>query len=126
MQNQASARTAHTVSRSKLAQLFAVCLLGVSVSACAAHGGRTSAEAPRGGSPRALTVESTDVILGQRPTEAPLAAPYVRPMLVEDAAELSRDERTTRQSAQNAALSRAGRIGSKSIGQSARWSSLNH
>lgn len=125
MKNQASTRTALTATRSKLAQLFAVCLLSVSVSACTTHNGRPAAEAPNGGSPRALTVEPTDVILGQRPTEAPLATPSVHPVLVEDAAKLSREERLTRQAAQNAALSRAGRIGSKSVGQSARWSSLN-
>ncbi|MCA9642503.1 MAG: hypothetical protein H6718_23705 [Polyangiaceae bacterium] len=111
---------------SKLSALLSVCFLGATLSACTAQvGGNTVARAPASSAPRALTMEPTDVILGQRPAETPLETPSVRTSLIEDAQRRSQEEFSTRQTAANAALSRAGRVGSKSVGQSARWSSLN-
>ena len=122
-----TARNSSALLGSKLVSLLGVCLLGASLSACTAQtGGQTAARAPGSSSPRALTVESTDVILGQRPTEAPLETPDVRAAFLKDAEQRSEAEFSTRQAAASAALGRAGRIGSKSIGQSARWSGLNH
>ncbi|MEZ4376551.1 MAG: hypothetical protein R3B07_37450 [Polyangiaceae bacterium] len=111
----------------KLVSLLGVCVLGAALSACTAQtGGQAVVRTPGSSSPRALTVESTDVILGQRPEEAPLETPDIRAAFLKDAEQRSKAEFSTRQAAASAALGRAGRIGSKSIGQSARWSGLHH
>ncbi|MEZ4228366.1 MAG: hypothetical protein R3B89_04315 [Polyangiaceae bacterium] len=122
--NQPSATRAAS-SRLGTIGFLTTCLLGVSLSACSAQVENTHLDSPHGNSRRALTIETTDTILGQRPRGTAPTPPDLR-MPMPDAERLSREERATRTAAAHAALSRAGRIGSKSIGQSARWSSLNH